>query len=97
MFELTRVRMKEHPDLGFMTAEVFEHHPGGLSVLKCLIDESGLVHDCVVLNSVPGLDQKIIKAYGSARYEPILLQGKPVSVYMQINTCIATAARVRQN
>jgi hypothetical protein len=78
-----------------MTADVFEHHPGGLSVLKCLIDESGLVHDCVVLNSVPGLDQKIIEAYRSARYEPIFLQGKPVAVYTQINTCIATAARVK--
>jgi len=93
--ETTPPRVEGRPDLSWMTADIYENHPGGMFVLKCLITENGLASECIVLKSLPGLEQKIVEAFRSSRFKPSVFQNKPVAVYWQFSICVATAAQKR--
>lgn len=57
----------------------------GVIVLQVTLDEQGLVRDVEVLKSLPmGLTEAAVATVREWRYEPALLNGKPVEVYMNI-------------
>jgi periplasmic protein TonB len=56
----------------------------GEVLLEATIDETGAVRNVVVRHSVPLLDRAAIEAVSQWRYSPTLLNGRPVSVIMQV-------------
>ena len=50
----------------------------GTVILEATVNEAGAVTDVSVLRSLPVLDQAAIKAVRQWRYEPLVLNGKPV-------------------
>jgi TonB family protein len=56
----------------------------GAVVAEILVDESGIVVDARVLRSIPPLDDAALKAVREWRYDPTIVDGKPVPVKMTV-------------
>jgi TonB family protein len=56
----------------------------GVVILEVAIDAEGRVTDAKVLRSIPMLDQAALDAVRQWRYEPTLLNGKPVPVVITV-------------
>jgi TonB family protein len=56
----------------------------GVVILEVLVDEQGKVRDPRVLRSIPLLDQAALDAVSQWEYQPVLLNGAPVSVIMTV-------------
>lgn len=56
----------------------------GVVILEALLDPAGRVAATRVLRSVPGLDEAAVDAVKQWEFEPVLLNGAPVSVVMTI-------------
>ncbi len=69
------------PEPRYPLAAALEH-VGGSLLVRCTVTAEGLVQDCVVLKSLPYLDEPVLKALSARRYRPALQDGKPVSVRM---------------
>ena len=54
----------------------------GRLVIECVIDEQGLVRDCVVLESWPALEASALAALAQWRFRPVLIDGKARSVFV---------------
>jgi len=69
------------PEPRYPLAAALEHVGGNLLV-RCTVTAEGTVQDCVVLKSLPYLDEPVLQALSARRYRPALQDGKPVSVRM---------------
>jgi TonB family protein len=67
----------------------------GLIVLKCVIAVDGLVRDCEVIKSVPGLTEWAIGKLERARFVPATLNGKPVQISYVFNINVAVPGSPR--
>ena len=56
----------------------------GIVILEVIIDVDGTVKDARVLRSIPLLDAAALEAVRQWRYEPTLIDGKPVPVIMTV-------------
>ena len=61
----------------------------GWSVARCVVTAAGAVTDCMISQSVPYMDDSILRALKTWRCSPALLAGKPISVVYQFKIGIA--------
>ncbi|NTX64169.1 energy transducer TonB [Myxococcus sp. CA051A] len=59
--------------------------PKGAVVTRCTITAEGTVTDCKSLQSLSGLEDGIIRTLTTWRYEPAMLDGKPVPVHYEFD------------
>jgi protein TonB len=57
-----------------------EKRVAGTVSVKCTLPLDGYPRNCRIVRSVPELDQEVLRAMSSARYEPATFQGRPVQV-----------------
>jgi len=69
------------PEARYPVAAALEHVGGNLLV-RCTVTEEGQVTDCVVLKSLPFMEEPVLAALYARRYRPALQDGKPTSVRM---------------
>ncbi|HZX95932.1 MAG TPA: energy transducer TonB [Myxococcales bacterium] len=62
------------------TSEVRQQHRSGTVAVRCVLNTEGTLRDCVVLQSVPGMDPEVLDAIGTRRYQPATWGGNPVEV-----------------
>jgi TonB family protein len=72
-------RMVSGPDPEY-TPEALRQGVEGRVDVKCVIDTAGTVKDCYVTKSTPSLDDAMVKALLQRKYEPALIDGRPVAV-----------------
>jgi TonB family protein len=66
------------------TREVRQEHRTGTVSVRCILGTDGLLRDCTVLQSVPGMDAEVLDAAASRRYEPATWGGNPVEIPFDI-------------
>ena len=76
---MTRPR-RLHGDQFRYTEEALAQGIEGLMNLRCIITTEGVLQDCVVLKSLPGLDQMVLETLSTHRFTPVRFRNKPVSV-----------------
>ena len=64
------------------TPQALEHEVEGLMIVKCVVTTDGTVYGCRVLKSLPFMDRQVISALERSRYEPYLVNGRPVEIDM---------------
>jgi TonB family protein len=62
----------------------------GVVVAEITVNESGIVTDARVLKSVPLLDEAALQAVKEWRYDPTLVNGKPVPIKMTVTVNFST-------
>lgn len=62
----------------------------GAVVAEITVNELGIVTDARVLRSVPLLDEAALQAVGEWRYDPTMVNGKPVPVKMTVTVNFTT-------
>ncbi|MFP2928836.1 energy transducer TonB, partial [Pyxidicoccus sp. 3LG] len=55
--------------------------PKGAVVARCTITTQGTVTDCKSIQGLSGLEDAVIRTLSTWRYEPAMLDGKPVAVH----------------
>jgi TonB family protein len=60
----------------------------GLVVSRCIIKTDSTLEDCCILKSGGELDQTVIEAVRTWRYEPVAIDGKPVKAFYVIQVKI---------
>jgi TonB family protein len=79
-----KVVVKSKPE-PYYTREAREHGLGGTVVLRCIFAASGKVTNMHVVVGLPdGLTQEAIDAATRIKFKPALKDGKPVSVWMEL-------------
>jgi TonB family protein len=66
---------------------------GGAVVLEIRVDESGSVADAKILRSIPLLDEAALAAVRQWRYEPTVVDGRPVPVKMTVTVDFGPPAK----
>ena len=56
----------------------------GAVVAEILVNEAGVITDARILKSIPPLDEAALKAVREWRYDPTIVDGKPVPVKMTV-------------
>ncbi len=69
------------PEPRYPLAAALEH-VGGSLLVRCTVTAEGRVRDCVVLKSLPYLEEPVLAALSARRYRPALQDGRPVAVRM---------------
>jgi TonB family protein len=64
------------------------NNPRGVIILKCVIDEQGVVDDCQIIRSLPGVTEWAIRKLKETRYRPVTLDGKPIRVAYVFNIAL---------
>jgi TonB family protein len=72
-------------------AEALAQGIRGIVILELLVDASGKVGSTSIIRSVPGLDDAAIAAASQWQYEPVKVDGKPVSVRLTVPITFALA------
>jgi eukaryotic-like serine/threonine-protein kinase len=67
------------------TREALEAKVEGMMIIRCTITAEGHVERCVVLKTLPFLEQAVLENLYSSRYTPVTFQGKPVAVGYTFN------------
>jgi protein TonB len=62
------------------TEKAIEHEVEGTMLVKCVVTEQGAVHGCRVVKPQPFMDRAVIDALERRRYQPYLLNGKPMEI-----------------
>ncbi len=52
----------------------------GMVMARCLLMTTGALHDCVIIQSVPLMDQEVLDALATQRYAPATFHGTPINV-----------------
>jgi TonB family protein len=79
-----KVKILKKPEPGY-TRESQEREIDGTVVLKAVFSSIGKVTNITVVKELPaGLTQKAIEAARKIKFKPALKDGRPVSVYMQV-------------
>ena len=71
------------------TREAQEAKVEGTMIVRCTITTEGHIEHCVVLKTLPFLEQGVLENLYSSRYTPVTFQGKPVSVGYTFNVRLA--------
>jgi TonB family protein len=66
------------------TQQVRQEHVSGTVAVRCILGTDGLLRDCTVLQSVPGMDAEVLDSAASRRYEPATWGGNPVEIPFDI-------------
>jgi TonB family protein len=66
------------------TRQVRQEHRSGTVSVRCILGADGLLRDCAVGQSVPGMDEEVLDAAASRRYEPATWGGNPVEIPFEI-------------
>src|SRR6266850_3133883 len=67
------------------TKDARKHKITGTVVIRCIFTSTGKVTDIRVISGLPdGLTEKAVAAVRLIRFKPAMKDGKPVSMYMQI-------------
>lgn len=66
------------------TRQVRQEHRSGTVSVRCILGTDGLLRDCAVLQSVPGMDAEVLDSAASRRYEPATWGGNPVEIPFDI-------------
>jgi outer membrane biosynthesis protein TonB len=69
--------------------EALEAKVDGTMIIRCTITVEGRVERCVVLKTLPFLEQAVLENLYSSRYSPVTFQGKPVAVGYTFNVRLA--------
>jgi protein TonB len=64
------------------TNQALEHEVQGLMIVKCVVTVEGSVYGCRVLKTLPFMDRTVVVALERTRYQPYLLNGRPVEIDM---------------
>jgi TonB family protein len=67
-----------------LSREAREAKPAGKVLVKCIISVSGAPTGCRIVKGLPFVDQAVLSALASARYQPFTFQGRPVNVDVTI-------------
>ena len=59
--------------------------PGGLVIIKCVIQVSGVPENCRVIKPLHGAEAHALRAIQTWRFEPATFKGKPVAVDYMLN------------
>jgi TonB family protein len=81
---MTRPKMLSGKDPVF-TKEAHDKGIRGRFVARCVVTKEGAVTNCLVLKSLPYMDQAILDALMSRRYAPATMNGEPVAVRYVFN------------
>ena len=77
---------------------VRSQHIRGTVGVRCTLDTAGLLRDCEVLESVPGMDAEVLDSLSTRRYEPATWGGNPVEVPFDVRVDVTplnqTSSRV---
>ncbi|RKH08647.1 energy transducer TonB [Corallococcus sp. CA053C] len=57
----------------------------GVVVAKCVITVEGTMRDCRIIKGLPYMDDAVLSALQSRRYQPMTYQGRPVNVAYTFN------------
>ncbi|WP_095959363.1 M56 family metallopeptidase [Corallococcus macrosporus] len=68
------------PNIAYGLQSQFGGFPKGAVVARCIITAKGSVTDCQPLQGLRGLEEGVIRTLSTWRYEPALLNGRPVAV-----------------
>ncbi|MFP2957228.1 energy transducer TonB [Myxococcus sp. 1LA] len=68
------------PNIAYGLQSQFGGFPKGAVVARCIITAQGSVTDCQPIQGLRGLEEGVIRTLSTWRYEPAMLNGKPVSV-----------------
>ena len=63
----------------------------GVVIAELVIDEAGEVKDAKIMRSIPLLDDAALKAVRNWRYEPTVVDGRPVPVRMTVTVNFTTS------
>ena len=67
------------------TKDARKHKVTGSVIIRCIFSSTGKVTDIRVISGLPdGLTEKAVAAARLIRFKPAMMNGKPVSMYMQI-------------
>lgn len=66
------------------TRQVRQEHRSGTVSVRCILGTDGLLRDCAVARSVPGMDAEVLDVAASRRYEPATWGGNPVEIPFDI-------------
>ncbi|MCP3137706.1 M56 family metallopeptidase [Pyxidicoccus xibeiensis] len=70
-----------YPNLTYGLRAQIASFPRGAVVTRCTITTEGTVTDCKPLQGLSGLEDAVIRTLSTWRYEPAMLDGKPVAVH----------------
>jgi TonB family protein len=64
-----------------LTESIRSQRLEGLIATRCIINTEGILEDCCIVKSGGELDQPVIEAVRTWRYEPVTIEGKPLNVF----------------
>ena len=80
----TKAKIKSKPDATY-TSEAEKDRINGTVILRCIFRSNGTVTNIEVIQGLPGgLTEKAIEAAKKIKFTPAMKDGKPVSMYMQL-------------
>lgn len=62
------------------SSEAFNAHIEGTLLVKCVLSVEGRLEKCRIIQSLPYMDQAVLDAMATWKYEPIHYRGKPIAV-----------------
>jgi TonB family protein len=89
-FDESRMRrpkvLRARPPL--LTESIRSQGLEGLIINRCIVNTDGVLEDCCIAKSGGELDQVVIEAVRTWRYEPAAIEGKPLSTFYMIQVKI---------
>jgi protein TonB len=67
------------------TREAITAGSEGVMTVRCVVTLAGSLESCRVLKSVPHMEQAVLEALATHRYQPATFQGQPVTVDYVMN------------
>jgi hypothetical protein len=63
-----------------VTNEALESCSRGTLIARCVLNTDGHLTNCVVVKSLRGMNESVLRSLETRRYAPVLFNGKPVAV-----------------
>ncbi|QSQ25456.1 energy transducer TonB [Pyxidicoccus parkwayensis] len=79
-----------YPSLTYGIRSAMSSFPSGSVVARCTITTEGTVIDCKSLQGLGGLEENVIRTLSTWRYEPAMLNGRPVAVHYVFDIVFST-------
>lgn len=80
---MTRPRLIQGSRIEY-TREASEARVQGTMIVQCILTQEGRVTGCHALNTLPHMEEAVLRAVSTWRYTPVLFQEKPISVKYNI-------------
>jgi TonB family protein len=85
---MLRPKLSKHPATPVLTESIRSQGLEGQVDTRCIINVDGTLEDCCIWQSGGELDQPVIDAVRTWRYEPAAIEGKPVKTFYVIQVKI---------